>query len=146
VAGVLLALLVAIGLIGLLICAMGSEDHYATMSEEEFEEEAKKKSMLGAAITGMESALRRREAGYVMEAKKEDRARRYAVARRQENRLSQILALNREAPDPLLRQRVNRVTHRRCNYRKARLANSCRLFFARNNVNLDLWSVYNSRH
>ena len=67
--GVLLALLVVIGLIGLLIYVIGSEDRYATMSEEEFEKEAKKKSMLGAAITGMESALRTREAGYVMEVK-----------------------------------------------------------------------------
>jgi len=69
VAGVLLALLVAIGLIGLLVYVMGGQDRYATMSEEEFEEEARKKSMLGAAITGMESALRTREAGYVMEVK-----------------------------------------------------------------------------
>ena len=67
--GVLLALLVAISLIGLLIYVMGSKDRYATMSEKEFEEEAKKKSMLGAAITGMESALRTREAGHVIEVK-----------------------------------------------------------------------------
>ena len=67
--GFLLALIVAIGLIGVLIYVMGSKDRYATMSEEEFEEEAKRKSMLGAAITGMESALRMREAGYVMEVK-----------------------------------------------------------------------------
>jgi ABC-type bacteriocin/lantibiotic exporter with double-glycine peptidase domain len=69
VAGVLLALIVAIGLIGLLVYVIASQDRYATMSEEEFEEEARKKSMLGAAITGMESALRTREAGYVLEVK-----------------------------------------------------------------------------
>lgn len=67
--GVLLALVVTIGLMGLLVYIMGSQDRYATMSEEEFEQEARKKSMLGAAITGMESALRTREAGYVMEVK-----------------------------------------------------------------------------
>jgi hypothetical protein len=68
VAGFLLAL-VAIGLIGLLIYVMASNDRYATMSEEEFEEEAKKKSLLGAAITGLEYTLRKKEATYVMEVK-----------------------------------------------------------------------------
>jgi hypothetical protein len=69
VAGFVLALVVAIGLIGLLIYVMAGNDRYATMSEEEFEEEAKKKSLLGAAITGLEYALRKKEATYVMEVK-----------------------------------------------------------------------------
>jgi hypothetical protein len=69
VAGFVLALLVAIGLIGLLIYVMASKDRYATMSEEEFEEEAKKKSLLGAAITGLEYTLRKKETTYMMEVK-----------------------------------------------------------------------------
>ena len=68
-AGFLVALVVAIGLIGLLIYVMASNDRYATMSEEEFEEEAKKKSLLGAAVTGLEYTLRKKEATYVMEVK-----------------------------------------------------------------------------
>ena len=40
VAGFVLALVVAIGLIGLLIYVMAGNDRYATMSEEEFEEES----------------------------------------------------------------------------------------------------------
>jgi len=69
VTGFPLALVVAIGLIAALIYVIAGKDRYATMSEEEFEEEARKKSLLGAAITGMESALRKREATYVMEVK-----------------------------------------------------------------------------
>jgi hypothetical protein len=69
VAGFFLALLVVMVLIGALIYVMARKDRYATMSEEEFEEEAKKKSLLGAAITGLESTLRKREATYLMEAK-----------------------------------------------------------------------------
>jgi hypothetical protein len=68
-AGFVLALVVAIGLIGLLIYVMASNDRYATMSEEEFEEEAKKKSLLGAAFTGLEYTLRKKEATYMMEVK-----------------------------------------------------------------------------
>ena len=67
--GFLIALLVAAGSIGALIYVMAGKDRYATMSEEEFEEEAKHQSLLGAAIMGMESALRTREAGYVMQVK-----------------------------------------------------------------------------
>jgi hypothetical protein len=39
------------------------------MSEEEFEEEARKKSLLGAAIMGLEGTLRNREATIMVEAK-----------------------------------------------------------------------------
>jgi hypothetical protein len=62
-------LLVAGGLIGLLVYVMGSRDRYEEMTEEEFEQEAKKKSLLGAAITGLEGTLRKREATLMMEAK-----------------------------------------------------------------------------
>ena len=65
----ILALIVVGGLIGLLVHLMGSRDRYEEMTEEEFEEEAKKKSMLGAAITGLEGTLRKREATILMEAK-----------------------------------------------------------------------------
>ena len=68
-AGFVLALVVAIGMIGLLIYVMASKDRYATMSEEEFEEEAKNKSLLGAAITGLEYTLRKKEATYMTEVK-----------------------------------------------------------------------------
>jgi ABC-type bacteriocin/lantibiotic exporter with double-glycine peptidase domain len=67
--GWILALIVLGGLIGLLVYVMGSRDHYEEMTEEQFEEEAKKKSLLGAAIMGLEGTLRKREATVLMEAK-----------------------------------------------------------------------------
>ena len=66
--GLLIALAIAGGLIGLLIYVMGGKDRYATMTEEEFEEESQKKTLVGAAMVGLEVALRRREAEQVMEA------------------------------------------------------------------------------
>jgi len=67
--GFALVLVLAIGLIGLLVYVMGSKDPYSAMTEQEFEEETRKKSLLGAAITGLESSLRHREATIMMEAK-----------------------------------------------------------------------------
>src|SRR5262249_40905080 len=67
--GWILALLIAGGLIGLLVYVMASPDRYEEMTEREFEEEARKKSLLGAAITGLEGTLRKREATIMMEAK-----------------------------------------------------------------------------
>lgn len=67
--GWILALIVVGGLVGLLVYVMGSRDRYEEMSEEEFEAEVKKKSLLGAAITGLEGTLRKREATIMMEAK-----------------------------------------------------------------------------
>jgi len=67
--GWLLALIVVGGLIGLLVYVMGSRDRYEEMTEEEFEEETKKKSLLGAAIMGLEGTLRKRETTIMMEAK-----------------------------------------------------------------------------
>jgi len=67
--GWILALLVVGGLIALLVYVMGSRDRYEEMTEEEFEEDAKKKSLLGAAIMGLEGTLRKREATVLMEAK-----------------------------------------------------------------------------
>jgi len=67
--GWILALIVLGGVIGLLVYVMGSRDRYEEMTEEEFEEEAKKKSLLGAAIMGLEGTMRKREATIMMEAK-----------------------------------------------------------------------------
>jgi len=67
--GWILALIVVGGLIGLLVYVMGSRDRYEEMTEEEFAEEAKKKSLLGAAIVGLQGTLRKREATIMMEAK-----------------------------------------------------------------------------
>jgi ABC-type bacteriocin/lantibiotic exporter with double-glycine peptidase domain len=67
--GWMLGLIVVGGLIGLLVYVMGSRDRYGEMTEEEFEEEAKQKSLLGAAIVGLEGTLRKREATIMMEAK-----------------------------------------------------------------------------
>ena len=67
--GWILALIVAGALIALLVYVMGSRDRYEEMTEEEFEEEAKKKSLLGTAITGLEGTLRKREATIMREAK-----------------------------------------------------------------------------
>jgi hypothetical protein len=67
--GWILALIVVGGLIALLVYVMGSRDRYEEMTEEEFEEDVKKKSLLGAAIMGLEGTLRKREATVLMEAK-----------------------------------------------------------------------------
>jgi hypothetical protein len=68
-AGFVAVLGIAIALIGILIYVMGSGDRYSEMSSDEFEEEAKKKSALGAAVVGLESILRKREAEYIAEVK-----------------------------------------------------------------------------
>jgi len=67
--GFALMLAVAVGLIGMLVWVLGSKDRYAEMSEEEFEAESRKRSLLGAAIIGLEGSLRRRESAILMEAK-----------------------------------------------------------------------------
>src|SRR5271165_7072265 len=58
-----------VGLIGGLIYGMASPNRYAKMTDQEFEEDTKKSSVLGAAVIGMERALRRREADFVIEQK-----------------------------------------------------------------------------
>jgi len=62
-------LLIVVGLVALLVYVMGRKDRYAEMTEEEFQEEARKGSLLGAAIMGLEGALRKREAATLKEAK-----------------------------------------------------------------------------
>ena len=64
-----ITVLVVVGLIGALIYAMGTKDRYTEMTEKEFEEEAKKKTLIGAALMGFETAWRRKEAEKVMEVK-----------------------------------------------------------------------------
>ena len=63
-------LMIAVALLGGLLYLLGSQNRYEEMTEEEFEQEARNKSMLGAAITGLEGALRKREATVLMEAKR----------------------------------------------------------------------------
>jgi hypothetical protein len=67
---VVVILLVVVGFVALLMHIVGGKNRYAEMTEEEFEEEAKKGSVLGAALMGVEGALRKREATVLMEAKK----------------------------------------------------------------------------
>jgi len=68
-AAFVLMLLIAVGLVALLVYLMGRKDRYAQMTEEEFEQEARKGSYLGAVLMGVEGALRKREAAIMMEAK-----------------------------------------------------------------------------
>jgi len=68
-AGFIVMLVMVVGLIGALVYVMGSRDRYAEMTEEEFEAEAREKSLLGAAIMALEGTLRKREATIMMEAK-----------------------------------------------------------------------------
>jgi len=57
------------GVIGALIYAIGRPNRYSKMTDEEFEEDAKKGSLLGAVVIGLERSLRRREAEYMIEEK-----------------------------------------------------------------------------
>jgi len=53
--------LVALFLIAVLVHVLGSPDKHAEMTEEEFEAEVKRGSLLGAAFMGVEKALRTKE-------------------------------------------------------------------------------------
>jgi hypothetical protein len=55
--GTIILVVVAAVLIGALIYTLGAPDRHETMTEEEFEEEAKKKSLVGAALIGLDKAL-----------------------------------------------------------------------------------------
>jgi hypothetical protein len=63
---ILLMVLAAIGTIFYLIIR---PNPYSKMTEEEFEEDAKRGSTLGMAVLGAERILRRREADYLIEEK-----------------------------------------------------------------------------
>lgn len=57
------------GLIGGLIFVMASPNRYAKMTDEEFEEDSKRSSVLGSVVIGMERTLRRKETDFVFEEK-----------------------------------------------------------------------------
>lgn len=67
----LLVLLIVLGVVALLVYVTGRKSPYSEMTEEEFEEEARKGpgSLVGSAVVGLEGALRKREAAIMMEAK-----------------------------------------------------------------------------
>ena len=69
---VLLALItigIVLGAVGSLVYIMGRPNRYTRMTDQEFEEDTKEGAGWGAAIIGMERALRRREADFVIEQK-----------------------------------------------------------------------------
>ena len=53
-----------------LVAVMGSPDRYTKMSQKEFDADAERKSVLGAAMVGVEKALRPERAEQVLEQKK----------------------------------------------------------------------------
>jgi len=57
------------GLMGGLIYVMASPNRYAKMTDEEFEEDTKRSSVLGSVVMGLERTLRRKEADFVIEEK-----------------------------------------------------------------------------
>ncbi|MFI5098691.1 MAG: hypothetical protein ACHQT6_12030 [Candidatus Acidiferrales bacterium] len=65
----LIIILILAGAMGTLIYVLGRPSRYSRMTDEEFEADAKKGSLLGAAVIGLERSLRRREADYVIEQK-----------------------------------------------------------------------------
>lgn len=65
----ILLIVLTVGLLGGLIYVLGKPSRYSEMTDREFEEETKKGPGLGGAIIGMERALRRREADFVLEQK-----------------------------------------------------------------------------
>lgn len=67
-ADIIIFLMVA-GLIGGLIYVIASPNRYSKMTDEEFEEDTRRSSVLGSVVIGMERALRRKEADFVIEEK-----------------------------------------------------------------------------
>jgi len=61
---------VVVALIAGLIAVLGSPDRHVQMTEEEFEEEAKKKSLLGAAMVGLDKAIQPGRTEHVLVQKK----------------------------------------------------------------------------
>jgi hypothetical protein len=61
---------VVVALIVGLIAFLGSPDRHAQMTEEEFEEEAKKKSLLGAVMVGLDKAIQPGRTEHVLVQKK----------------------------------------------------------------------------
>jgi hypothetical protein len=67
-ADVILFFVVA-GILGGVVYMMASPNRYSKMSDQEFEEDTKKSSVLGSVIIGLERSLRRHEADLVIEEK-----------------------------------------------------------------------------
>ena len=65
----LLFVLIVVLVIGALIYVIGRPNRYSKMTDEDFEADAKKGSILGSVVIGMERSLRRREADLVIEQK-----------------------------------------------------------------------------
>jgi len=61
---VILAVIVAV--VALIIGVAAGKDRYAEMSEEEFEAEAKRASLLGAAVMGLQKVLEPKHVEYMM--------------------------------------------------------------------------------
>lgn len=68
-AEILTVILILGGAIGALVYVIGRPNRYSKMTDEEFEEDAKRGSILGAVVIGLEHSLRRREAEYMIEEK-----------------------------------------------------------------------------
>lgn len=66
--GIIIFMMVG-GLMGGLIYVMASPNRYAKMTDEEFEEDTKRSSVLGSVVMGLERTLRRKEADFVIEEK-----------------------------------------------------------------------------
>jgi len=62
---VILAVIVVV--VALIIGVATGKDRYAEMSEEEFEAEAKRASMLGAAVMGLQKVLEPKHVEYMMQ-------------------------------------------------------------------------------
>jgi len=60
---------IELGADGALIYMIGGPNRYSKMMDEEFREDAKRGSILGSAVIGLEHSLHRREAEYMIEAK-----------------------------------------------------------------------------
>lgn len=67
----LLVLLTVLGIVALLVYVTGRKSRYSEMTDEAFEQEARKGpgSLVGSAVVGLEGALRKREAAIMMEAR-----------------------------------------------------------------------------
>jgi len=68
-AAILTVILIVGGAIGALIYMIGRPNRYSKMTDQEFEEDAKRGSILGAVVIGLEHSLRRREAEYMIDEK-----------------------------------------------------------------------------
>jgi hypothetical protein len=64
-----LLIILVVALVGALIYVMGSPGPHEEMTEEEFEEEAKKKSLLRAGMIGLQKVLEPNRIEHVMEQK-----------------------------------------------------------------------------